>query len=355
MGGTVHMLRESDYPLPEAFDTAFKKAEIIVFEAPNNEYDLLQNTKFNELSVLTDQFQTMIDENEQAKIFQDRLGKFSVIQTPENDKLFANFANGINRNVTKEELFIVNEYLNISSLMQEIQEEDWFQSFMELTQRIQAIVNEDENVKNYISLFVNPENKPLSMFLEEATYNMLLAKCEQFNYPIINVTALRPYVAITNLSSYILGQFAHERGIDNYFMDEAVKHNKKIEYFETDEFQMNLISNLGKEYGDDYYSWLISGLTTVDDIKARFGRMVDCWRRGIEDKEINDNDLYEIENFPAVYKSMIYDRNNAWMPVIENYLKTAPIEFVLVGNGHMYGPDGLLTQLKEQGYKIEQM
>jgi uncharacterized protein YbaP (TraB family) len=83
--------------------------------------------------------------------------------------------------------------------------------------------------------------------------------------------------------------------------------------------------------------------------------MVDCWRRGIEDKEVNDSDLYEIENFPAVYKSMTSDRNNAWMPVIENYLKTSPVEFVLVGNGHMYGPDGLLTQLKKQGYRIEQM
>jgi uncharacterized protein YbaP (TraB family) len=89
-------------------------------------------------------------------------------------------------------------------------------------------------------------------------------------------------------------------------------------------------------------------------MEAQFDRMVDCWRRGVENKEAADSDSYERENFPAVYEAMIAKRNNAWIPIIENYLNTSTVEFVLVGAGHMYGPDGLLTQLEKKGYKIEQ-
>ena len=32
IGGTIHMLAESDFPLPEEFDQAYQNAELIVFE-----------------------------------------------------------------------------------------------------------------------------------------------------------------------------------------------------------------------------------------------------------------------------------------------------------------------------------
>jgi len=53
--------------------------------------------------------------------------------------------------------------------------------------------------------------------------------------------------------------------------------------------------------------------------------------------------------------ALILNRNSAWIPVIETYLTTEPIEFVIVGMGYLYGPDGLLTQLKNKGYTIKQL
>ena len=32
IGGTIHVLRKSDYPLPAAFDDAFKKSTKVIFE-----------------------------------------------------------------------------------------------------------------------------------------------------------------------------------------------------------------------------------------------------------------------------------------------------------------------------------
>lgn len=37
LGGSIHLLREQDYPLPQEFDTAFNKSEILVLETDINE------------------------------------------------------------------------------------------------------------------------------------------------------------------------------------------------------------------------------------------------------------------------------------------------------------------------------
>ena len=55
-----------------------------------------------------------------------------------------------------------------------------------------------------------------------------------------------------------------------------------------------------------------------------------------------------------MYKSLIADRNDAWLPKIEAMLKTREVEFVLVGALHLAGDDGLLSQLATRGYKVRQ-
>jgi uncharacterized protein YbaP (TraB family) len=60
------------------------------------------------------------------------------------------------------------------------------------------------------------------------------------------------------------------------------------------------------------------------------------------------------EKFPTAYKSLFTDRNNDWIPKIENYLRGDKVAFVIVGLAHFYGADGLLELLKNKGYKIKQ-
>jgi len=44
----------------------------------------------------------------------------------------------------------------------------------------------------------------------------------------------------------------------------------------------------------------------------------------------------------------------AWLPQIESMLTTPEIEMILVGVGHLVGSEGILNQLVERGYKVEQ-
>ena len=58
---------------------------------------------------------------------------------------------------------------------------------------------------------------------------------------------------------------------------------------------------------------------------------------------------------PAIYETLMVARNKAWLPVIEQWLRTPETEFVLVGAGHLCGDDGLLRALRARGYTVEQI
>ena len=61
------------------------------------------------------------------------------------------------------------------------------------------------------------------------------------------------------------------------------------------------------------------------------------------------------QDFPKIYKTLLVDRNNNWLPKIEVFFESTEKEFVLVGAGHLVGDDGILKKLEERGYKVEQL
>jgi uncharacterized protein len=79
-----------------------------------------------------------------------------------------------------------------------------------------------------------------------------------------------------------------------------------------------------------------------------------AWRRGDADalnRVIRDS----FRDFPSLATRLIDVRNRNWMPKIEGYLRSGKTYFVVVGAGHMGGPNGLLAMLRARGYKIEQL
>ena len=58
---------------------------------------------------------------------------------------------------------------------------------------------------------------------------------------------------------------------------------------------------------------------------------------------------------PKIYKELLIDRNNNWLPLIDAYLNTPQVEFILVGVGHLVGPGGIIEALKKKGYKVDKL
>ena len=77
----------------------------------------------------------------------------------------------------------------------------------------------------------------------------------------------------------------------------------------------------------------------------------ELWRKGDFDSFATDgNWLSEIEKNPVLYK----ERNDKWVPKILAAMRKAPTMFVF-GAGHLVGKDGVIQQLSEAGYNVEQV
>jgi|SRR5215475_187088 len=61
------------------------------------------------------------------------------------------------------------------------------------------------------------------------------------------------------------------------------------------------------------------------------------------------------QDFPSLARRLIDVRNHNWLPKIDSYLRSGQTYFVVVGAGHIGGPNGLLVLLKGRGCKIEQL
>jgi len=350
LGGTIHILRESDYPLPEAFSKAFDESNIIIFESSSNFNKYFDDENLKSLIEECNQFAVLYNNNEKMKLFIELTTRFQILQQ-KNEKVYEVFSDLTKFDqLTKEEIEIFVEMFNLIQKIKAISDDEETKSLLIIAESLQPKI---EANKEFFDLFMNPDFKSLEFVLNEDTFGLLGAICKKYDIVVSDVIYCKPYIAQSFLLYQILGRFCKADGVDNFFMKKAAENNKQIGYLESDEVFLTIV-NSGNEYGHTYYSYIFNDMDDEEKMKISFEKIVNSWKNGIYNNELFMSYEYEKENFPSVYEAVIKNRNNAWMPIIENYLKTTSGVFVLVGNGHMFGPDGLLTQLSEKGYIIEQ-
>ena len=63
----------------------------------------------------------------------------------------------------------------------------------------------------------------------------------------------------------------------------------------------------------------------------------------------------EFREFPALYRPLVTDRNQHWLPQIEQFLQEDRNTLVVVGALHLVGRGGLLELLRQAGYQPTQL
>ncbi len=251
LGGTIHMLSDSDYPLPEAYDRAYQKSAVVVLETDGQ---AMQQPQFQQRMMA-------------AMMYQD------------------------GRN------------------LKQVLSEDTFKA---------------------LSQHMTARGIPLDQ--------MLL-----FKPGMISMT-----LSVVELQR--LGQTA--KGVDHFFGARAKQDGKSLGQLETVEQQITFLATMGKGREDDMIMYTLRDLA---DLPTILSEMKTAWRAG-DMAALEKSSLQEMqEAFPEIYKTLLVDRNNDWMPQIEALLTSEPVEFVLVGSLHLAGDDGVLQQLRSRGYQIKQM
>lgn len=249
VGGTVHFLSKSDYPLPDAFDSAYKNSTVLVLET-----DLQQ------------------------------------FQTPEVQKAF----------------------------MQN------------------AVYQGEENITH---------------FLKPDTVQALETHLTNRGIPAEQILKLKPgllSITLTLVELQRLGQMG--TGVDEFYNLKAINEKRDVNYLETVSEQLRFIAGMGEGVEDEFINYTLDDLKDLPDMLQS---LKDAWRTGNNDKmqKIALDPLRD--RFPEIYKILVADRNNNWISQIETMLKTREVEFVLFGALHLAGKEGILFQLEELGYTIE--
>jgi hypothetical protein len=203
-----------------------------------------------------------------------------------------------------------------------------------------------------MELGLYPEGQDLFQNISGTTRKNLETKLQELGLPLAYFGRFKPWflaVTLTTMELQRLG-FNPLYGIDLHFYTKAKADEKELAYLESVEYQLNL---LGKMNAEDQKSFLDQTLKDLDISAQLADNMMTAWQNGETD------DLYELlfksfENHPGIENRLLTRRNMDWLPRIEKMLKTSEVTMVIVGAGHLIGPEGLVELLKQKGYTVKQ-
>ena len=143
-------------------------------------------------------------------------------------------------------------------------------------------------------------------------------------------------------------------GLDKHFMDRAAKSGKPAKGLETGDSQIAIFDSMSPQQQEQF---LLESLGDSAEIKAKMDDLHNTWRKA-DDKTLFDKMAMDMrKKYPELYQSINPDRNKAWLPKLEDLLKTNTSDdiLVVVGALHLVGDDGVVKMLTDKGYKIERM
>ncbi|WP_349921260.1 TraB/GumN family protein [Aeromonas veronii] len=163
------------------------------------------------------------------------------------------------------------------------------------------------------------------------------------------LTPLRPWFAAITLTQAALERtgFSGEYGVDQHFAKRASEGGKPIVGLETLLEQLGYLASVG----DNQTLMLESTLDELPELEKGFGEVMSAWQNGDQATLIN---LLKEEMAPPklqawLEQTLLAERNRNWVakwPTLPNE------SFIVVGALHLYGEQGLLALLEQQGWRI---
>jgi len=199
-----------------------------------------------------------------------------------------------------------------------------------------------------------PSSMSLPSFFDDkmrAQYRDVIMMTRANPAPIVY---LRPWLAALVLQGVASGGtgFVASEGVDNkiYALAKKKRH-AKFRALETDEVQFRLLMGNGKM--DDELALLRA---TFAEILEKHGTKADAllaaWSKG-DAKALAALGPDSPGWTPAAKKTLLDDRNRAWLPQIEAMLNEPHVYFITVGAAHLVGKNGVPSLLRAAGYKVD--
>jgi uncharacterized protein len=199
-----------------------------------------------------------------------------------------------------------------------------------------------------------PASKPRSLKsqLTPATYQSLVRYLEGLGYPgSVFDQMSAPFVAgaVVQMEIRQLG-FEPEWGIDAYFYRRARKYQKTVVPLETPDEQLEALNNLSDQGSD---AIVAAALQDIGGLRTSLRDLIRAWKGGEVDR-LADLVNGSFRDRPEVYQRVLVERNERWVPKIEELAAGDYPALVVVGTGHLVGPDSVVAMLQTKGLVVEQ-
>ena len=207
----------------------------------------------------------------------------------------------------------------------------------------------------FIAAMTYSNGRTLASELDQKTYLKLESFMASRQVPIASFSNFEPWgvsLMVTMLEYQRLGM-QPGYGVDAYFNNLALADKKEIMNLETGDEQLRFLSLLADIDPNVCIEYTLKDL---EDLPEFITFMKKSWRNGNIEAFTEHASVKQMKKeFPAMYKALITTRNNRWMETLPSLIDDNVKEFVLVGTMHINGEGGLLSLLKKQGFKVEQL
>lgn len=193
------------------------------------------------------------------------------------------------------------------------------------------------------------DGKTLKDHLPEDLYRRTLIAAGQNGLNESMLAPLRPWFAAITLTQAALERtgFRGDLGVDQHFAKRASDGGKPIVGLETLLEQLGYLASVG----DNQTLMLESTLDELPELEKGFTEVMAAWQRGDEATLIS---LLKEEMAPPklqawLEQTLLAERNRNW---IKKWPSLPNESFIVVGALHLYGEQGLLALLEQQGWRI---
>jgi uncharacterized protein YbaP (TraB family) len=193
----------------------------------------------------------------------------------------------------------------------------------------------------------------LTKHLSKETLAALDDYCTRHNVPRAGMEQLKPWVVAVSIAAMAWQQAGEDPdlGIDMHFLKES-NPPQRIDELETIESQLSIFAEATEEEQQDM---LASILKQGDKAKEMITRTQAAYVAGDPDALQRVMDEQDDVGSKTLEKKLLDDRNVTMTAKMEEYLKGKDPVFVVVGAAHIIGDKGIAKQLRDKGYKVDQV
>jgi uncharacterized protein len=198
-----------------------------------------------------------------------------------------------------------------------------------------------------------PPGTTLRATLGEQRYTRVSAAAADLGLPAELLDRQAPWVVGLELADleYVHLGFDPQQGVEEQLVHRAQADGKPTAGLETLDAELGGLAALPRE---DQLRLIDQTLDELKDSPEEMREVLTAWRQGDAPK-LAALLSREYRSFPALYRPLVTERNQHWLPQIEQLLKGPGNTLVVVGALHLVGDGGLLELLRKDGFTPVQM